>query len=398
MQEELTNWLRTGDSRTFPYEPVVAALHRVGKHFAPASLLAALGRVRDQLTVGPDPSGRLLQQFLHTALDKAEWRFDNPSYLAIDLLDLPAAGDRDTVAAQRRRDVLLAGLVADLVRFELDAAEGTTELLPQMRPDGRLAAKRCRLGMRALLPALERLGVKTEIAEDGGPQAARELCALVDATLNDDERRTVRLSILPVSQVHDEYMFIRVLQAYETAFSLAAVQLAAAVEALEGGDGAAAARAIRAAETSFREAKPLFSLIGTMLPEAFLTFREFTDGASAIQSRSYKVVESLCRKPDGERVDSPAYESVPEVRARVLAGQANITASLVAARDAGTLTDAEEDAVTEAMGGFEAVLLEWRKTHHRIAMRMLGERRGTGYTAGVPYLDRGRRIPVFGDR
>ena len=40
------------------------------------------------------------------------------------------------------------------------------------------------------------------------------------------------------------------------------------------------------------EASPIWSLVGTMQTEAFLTFREFTDGASAIQSRNYKGIEA----------------------------------------------------------------------------------------------------------
>ena len=47
------------------------------------------------------------------------------------------------------------------------------------------------------------------------------------------------------------------------------------------------------------------------------------------------------------------------------------------------------------MAAFEAELLGWRKTHYSIAMRMLGMKRGTGYTAGVPYLAEGKDIPVF---
>jgi tryptophan 2,3-dioxygenase len=40
-------------------------------------------------------------------------------------------------------------------------------------------------------------------------------------------------------------------------------------------------------------------------------------------------------------------------------------------------------------------VMGWRRTHHNLAMRMLGMRRGTGYTAGVPYLAEARDIPVF---
>ena len=107
-------------------------------------------------------------------------------------------------------------------------------------------------------------------------------------------------------------------------------------------------------------ARPLWSMVATMRAEHFLAFREFTDGASAIQSRNYKLVESLCSRPSDARLDSPAYQSVPEVRERVLAGQP-------------ALDDAEHD---DAVGddGFESALAHWRNSHYKLAMKMLGER------------------------
>ena len=74
---------------------------------------------------------------------------------------------------------------------------------------------------------------------------------------------------------------------------------------------------------------------------------------------------------------------MPEVRERVLAGQP-------------ALDDAEHDAaVRAAMDGFESALAHWRNSHYKLAVKMLGERRGTGYTEGVPYLNDVRALPVF---
>jgi hypothetical protein len=42
-----------------------------------------------------------------------------------------------------------------------------------------------------------------------------------------------------------------------------------------------------------REISPMFSLVATMRPEAFVAFREYTHGAGAIQSRSIAVVERV---------------------------------------------------------------------------------------------------------
>ena len=105
--------------------------------------------------------------------------------------------------------------------------------------------------------------------------------------------------------------------------------------------------------------------------------------ASAIQSRNYKLVESLCSRPSPSRLDSPTYRSVPDVRERVLAGQP-------------TLDETEHDfEVRAARETFEAALAHWRNSHYKLAVRLLGERRGTGYTEGVPYLNEVRALPVF---
>ena len=132
-----------------------------------------------------------------------------------------------------------------------------------------------------------------------------------------------------------------------------------------------------------------------MQVQAFHTFREFTEGASAIQSRNYKLVESLCRRPDPSRLDSAAYLSVPEVRQRVLAGQATLDDAFQAARTAGHLSARDVDDLEQQMRQFAATLLRWRRTHYGIAVRMLGERTGTGYTEGSPYLKEVQTIPVF---
>jgi tryptophan 2,3-dioxygenase len=86
------------------------------------------------------------------------------------------------------------------------------------------------------------------------------------------------------------------------------------------------------------------------------------------------------------------------VRAVVVAGQATLDGALDAAIEAGALTPAAHTALSAAMDAFEAAIFKWRKTHHSLAARMLGERRGTGYTEGVGYLREAREIPVFSGR
>jgi tryptophan 2,3-dioxygenase len=395
----IANWLSCRDVDDFPYEAVVAEYHRVGKHFVAPELLEALAGVRAMLSQvhGSAASVRLLDRFLDAALDKLDGRYANPTYLGLSLLPLAVADDldRDIATAERQYDRLLVQLIADAARFEIAAADGATGLLPRLRPEARTTAKRCRLALQVAGPAARRLGLDDGVEVDDPIAGARRLWANLAADLSPDERRRLRLTMLPVSLVHDEYQFIRVLQSFEATFALMALQLRAAVRALADGASGVAAERIRVAERALREAAPLWSLVATMQLEAFQTFREFTEGASAIQSRNYKIVESVCRQPDPSRVDSAAYHSVPEVRQQVLAGQETVDDAFAAARAAGRLSVSDIDDLEQAMGQFAATLLRWRRTHYQLAARMLGEHTGTGYTEGAAYLKSVQTIPVF---
>ncbi|MFI5933709.1 tryptophan 2,3-dioxygenase family protein [Actinoplanes sp. NPDC051494] len=316
--------IRGGD---FPYAEVLDAYREVGKHWVPRSLLEALAGAR------PGARGQV-RLLLDVLLDKFDGRYDYRSYLALPLLEPDDAGH----------------LIADLVRHELHDPPGS---LP---PGAEAVAKRVRHARRVI----ER----------------HDLPAMTEA-----RRFRLRASMLPVDTVHDEYLFIRVLQAFELTFARITDELRATIRGRrEGGD---AAVHLRHATALLREMSPLWSVLATMQVKAFQHFRQYTEGASAIQSRHYKLMESLARRPDPGRLDSAAYLSVPDVLAEVLAGQTTVQDSY-----------GEQ---TPAMTEFAAAVTRWRRTHHRLAVRMLGPgRTGTGYTEGTPYLERTRSIPIFG--
>ncbi|MDT0531660.1 tryptophan 2,3-dioxygenase family protein [Micromonospora sp. DSM 115977] len=401
---ELTSWLSgAGEPDSFPYSAVLAEFHRVGKHFVDKELLALLDQARAQSTVpaaARDAHARLLGDFLDAALDKWDGRYDYRSYLALRLLRLPCGDDvddgpaADPVGARRDRDRLLVRLVADALAFELTAASGTTDLLPERRPSRDVVAKRYRLGVRAASPALVRMGLAGTVPHREAVATPDELRALA-ADPDPTGELVLRLSMLPVHVTHDEYLFIRVLQAYECLFAGIADELRATVAALSAGHAGPAVERLAYAREQLTAAGPLFSLLATMQAEAFRTFREFTEGASAIQSRSYKLMESLCRTPEGSRLDSAAYHQVPEVRDRVHAGRPSVDDAFRAAVRDGLLAAPGGERVEEEMRSFAAAVVQWRRTHHRLATRMLGPRPGTGYTEGTPYLAAVRSIPVF---
>ncbi|MFC0430671.1 tryptophan 2,3-dioxygenase [Kutzneria buriramensis] len=395
---EVQSWLHAPDPKRFPYDAVVRHFHSVGKHFVPTELLDLLAEARDRLPTlrGPWTHVRTLSAFLSTALDKPDKQYDYPTYLALSLLPLPAVDDPMDQApfARSRCDRLTVQLIADTLAFEIAAGDRRTTLLPQMRPSAELVTKRCKHGLRAIQPALRRLSLDRGLSATEPVALARQVCSVVRADIAFAEQQALDLSVLPVHTAHDEYMFLRVLQAFETTFALLAVQLRGVVAALSELDVDRAVHFLTTSRAALAESAPLFSMLATMQVESFRTFRQFTDGASAIQSRNYKLVEALCRQPDRLRVDSPAFHSVPDVRQRVLAGHfVSLDERYRAVR--GDLSSADRDRLTGAMKEFARAMLRWRNTHYRLAVRMLGEASGTGYTEGTPYLQAVRTIPVF---
>ncbi|MBB6377750.1 tryptophan 2,3-dioxygenase [Pseudonocardia eucalypti] len=380
----------TADPAGFPLLAVASEVLKSGKHFLDPESLEALRRARLTVTASAHSARRsLVLNFLDVVLDKADGRYDYLTYTAQPLFPIVTDDSPD-----RRRDRTVALLLADLLTFELTELAGELDVLPEMRPSPELVAKRLRLALRAARPAAQRVGVTDDLdGTDTGPDPAREFAAAVMATGTAAERDLLCLTMQPVATLHDEYLFLRVLQAFEATFAAQAQRLRATITALDAGDPLAAARLLERNSEELREAGTIFSLIATMQVEAFRTFRAFTEGASAIQSESYKAMESLCRQPNPDRLAGLPYTSVPKVREAVLAGQPTVWEAVMAAE--GRIGADDARVLAEAMSEYEAVMRRWRRTHHSIAVRMLGDTAGTGYTVGTPYLRSAMDLPVF---
>jgi tryptophan 2,3-dioxygenase len=188
-----------------------------------------------------------------------------------------------------------------------------------------------------------------------------------------------------VSVLHDEYFFIRALQCHELTFTILAADVRAATRAVRAGAPDTAAAHLRHATEVFARAALLFRIVATMRAASFHAFREFTQGASAIQSDQYKRFEAACGTPDRARLWSDAFAGVPAVRAEVLAGQDNLSQALLDTRRPGAHGWDHLDA---AITGLEGSHQRWKAAHRGLAARMLGAAAGSGYTEGVPYLDR----------
>ncbi|MFD9590278.1 tryptophan 2,3-dioxygenase [Streptomyces sp. NPDC059980] len=405
----LGTWAEAAEPAAFPYDMLLTHLRSVGKHFLTDDLLTRLDEIRAALPghpesapgsvrqdgtetrdgIRPQDGTAFLRGFLDVVLDKYDGRYDYPSYTALSLLTRPAT--TDWRAARRARDEVLLLLLADLVRFEQRALTDTPDDPHGMPPESRLVAKRVRLAVRVMEPAALRAlpeGIVDAAAAAAVPgrTPGGRLAADVLRAASPAQSLLLSASVQPVYVLHDEYLFLRTLQSFETTFTFMAAALAAAVRRLDENRPGEAADLVDAVAAVLKESLPLFSLLATMRPEAFRVFRDFTEGASAIQSAGYKTFESLCSTPSLARLASAAYTSVPAVRERVVNGRPTVQGTwhdLIAERR----LPAEEAAVLQAAADrLEGVHQRWKQTHYRLAVRMIGERSGTGYTQGVPYL------------
>jgi tryptophan 2,3-dioxygenase len=349
----------------------------VGKHFLSLDRLERLAAIRERY------GGRsaYLDAFLACILDKHDGRFWNRTYLSLPLIEVVLARD----------EVLPSGvaalLAADIVRYELCAAHRLTEVSLVGRPEPRTLRTRLRHSLRFMTahlgsPASDALlSAITHEPESDLTALLLQLPTPPTAIAGD----WLELTVQPVSTVHDEYFFMRVLQAHEMAFTGMSRRMRDAIAAVRDRQFGQATRLLEETAAFMDRNASLFRIVATMRLRAFHTFRVYTDGASAIQSEQYKRFEGLCGLPPAARLRSPAFDSVPRVQAEVSAGQ-------------DTMTDAYRDAcasgrhapelarIAELLRTLEDSHRRWKATHVTLASRMLGDARGSGYTSGVGYL------------
>ncbi|MEU8461621.1 tryptophan 2,3-dioxygenase [Streptomyces sp. NPDC029003] len=382
---ELESWRMSPLAREFPYSGVVRYIRSVGKHFLAEPVVEALVQVRAAQSecTGDEESRNHLRRFLSVVLDKRDGTYDYATYTALGLLRPPAAAPLPDFEAEI--GTRIAFLIYDALAFECGAALGYRSQLPCMRPSRDAVEKRLRHGLR-VATEMDAFHSKPITPRVSGLQERFD--QLIDVLEGAPPGMATRLdqTILPVYIIHDEYLFIRVLQSFESIFEHLARLASEAIVRLEARETEEALLLLSSIARVLSLGLPLFSLLATMQRESFEFFRKFTEGASAIQSVNYKTFEALCGTPAPARVESAAFQSVPEVRGRVLGSMTTVRGA-ADALIASTPHDPEAEArLTRAMAHIEAVHQRWKRTHYRLAVRMIGSVSGTGYTAGTPYL------------
>ncbi|HEX8741834.1 MAG TPA: hypothetical protein VF712_01755 [Thermoleophilaceae bacterium] len=373
----------------FPDAAVLADYHRRGKQFVPPATLDLLDRVQPDLPpAGAGDAATVLAAFFDMALDKRRGRFDYHSYIGTELVGRGRTGDPrgfEHVLERQTSAVLL--YLADLLGFEARTFLGEEVRFGERVPRPALVARR----LRHTLEAMSHFGAELPPTLGAGVRAclarhridAQTLRALSDfaaerrAATDARSRRLCDLTMLPVSAVHDEYVFLRVLQLFEMVFEILVTGMRSCVDHAAGAPDRIPAFMLQMADL-LRRSIGFFRILHTMPSENFAAFRVHTEGASAIQSERFKYFELLTAHPPRARVDSPAYTSVPRLATRYRDGLRNLEDALRGREIS--------DSSRAAMTALDREYARWKRIHYATALKMIGDRSGTGGTPGIPYL------------
>jgi tryptophan 2,3-dioxygenase len=238
----------------------------------------------------------------------------------------------------------------------------------------------------------------------------------------------------PRSDEHDELLFIVVHQVYELWFKQIIHELAHLQARLEAGDGAHALATLRRVLTILKTVVAQIDVLETMTPRQFTAFRARLEAASGFQSAQFRVLEAMLGRRD-ERMLAPYPEGSPG-RQRVAAAMARpalfdsllrylATQGFAAPAPGGApgreaappggararppseavqrvllevyRADGVAAQVCERFVDLDEGFQEWRYRHVKMVERTIGEKPGTGGSAGARYLRSTHFAPAFPD-
>jgi tryptophan 2,3-dioxygenase len=393
----------------FPYAEVLAHFHRVGRTHADPGLVSRLRYLNDLLRQPELTAGRRLWPLPHWLPSTVDQRTGNyDSYLVAALLEgLTGMEDGGRPAADvehatdSKIDMLAAALVADLALIETDALRAG----PRTR-EQRKRTQACLL----VLSRLATLAPKWDRRPDmtgAGPGAAMTLVypdqpgeaaqaeRLVEVTgslalkirqrLPRSCRQVVNLSLLPTTRLHDEQMFVRCIQTFETMYRQVYRCLVRASAALQVADAEGACAELADATARIGISSVLYRVVTTMPRASFAIIRQYTNGRSAIQSRSYRRIDQVC----APRQPSPEADKLPTVEVASPTLQDTFFAI------AGQLDPAVADRLADQMRALDTAWRAMKRTHWGITLKIIGRVPGTGGTAGAEYLKHASEVPLF---
>lgn len=223
----------------------------------------------------------------------------------------------------------------------------------------------------------------------------------------------------PITQAHDEHLFIAVHHVSEVWLELIVRELQAAMSLLEQGITDAPLKMLTRVVRAQEQLTNAWEVLKTMTPADYLQFRSAFGQASGFQSQGYRMVEFLLGnrqavllRPHEHRPDLHApllaalqSPSVYDLTLRLLSArglpvpaevlerdfsqkyelnEAVLAAWLTVYRDTETYWDLYE--LAEKLLDVEDNFRRWRFNHLTTVERTIGFKRGSGGTSGAGYL------------
>jgi tryptophan 2,3-dioxygenase len=231
----------------------------------------------------------------------------------------------------------------------------------------------------------------------------------------------------PVSEEHDEMLFIVIHQVYELWFKQLLHEAAHVQRNLEAGDGPRVMGSLKRMLTILKTVVAQVDVLETMTPRQFTSFRSRLQAASGFQSAQFRQLEAVMGARDRRVLasyedGSPAAMAIAAAMDRrslydsfllYLGSQGyqlpqarlerDVTAAAEPSREVQDVLlavyrdDGEAAQVAERMIDLDEGIQEWRYRHVKMVERTIGHRIGTGGSAGAEYLRRTLFNPAFPD-
>ena len=212
----------------------------------------------------------------------------------------------------------------------------------------------------------------------------------------------------PLSDLHDEMLFIIIHQTKELWMKEMLHELRLAIELLQGNRFAEAYKAMARVSRIQAVMTLSWDVLSTLTPVDYLKFRDVLGTSSGFQSAQFREIEFRLGLKEENFVNHYAEGSPERARLEAALAEASLReASLNALERAGfDLGDRSVDAVAaawlqvyreadrwfdlyelaEKLVDIDDALAAWRFKHVLTVERIIGNKKGTGGSAGAPYL------------
>jgi tryptophan 2,3-dioxygenase len=232
----------------------------------------------------------------------------------------------------------------------------------------------------------------------------------------------------PLSNAHDELLFIIQHQTSELWMKLAIHEIRATIKAIHGDKLQPAFKMLSRVARIFEQLTGAWDVLRTMTPSEYTEFRDQLGQSSGFQSYQYRAIEFLAGNRNVAMLGPHAHRGDIVAKLEEILSQPSLydEALLLLARngfDIGAdshrtdwrLTRAANDEVLDAwktvyaspekywmlyelaekLVDFEDYFRRWRFNHVTTVERIIGLKRGTGGTSGVSYLRKMLEVELF---